>query len=255
MFLLKKIAGLILSPLAVCIVLLVSGLFLLLFTRRQRTGKFTVTLGVVFLLLMSYDALPERALGTLEHRYPPLKEIDSISNVKWIAVLGGGHVTDPNLPAASRLSGESLARLVEGVAIHKRLPQSRMILSGGNIYDPVPESKNMADLAIDLGIDKYNIIEEPAGLDTEDQAVLIEKIVGKDKFILLTSASHMPRSMALFQKQGMHPIPAPTDHRVKKKFYVSPSDFFPDSEDIEKMELAVHEYLGMLWAKLRGRIS
>ena len=254
MFLFKKITGLVLSPLTVCVVLLVSGLFLLLFTRRQRTGKFTVTLGVVFLLLMSYDALPDRALGTLERRYPPLKEIDSISDVKWIVVLGGGHVTDPNLPVASRISGESLSRLIEGVIIHKRLPQSRMVLSGGNIFDPVPESKSMAKLAIILGIDKDDIHEEPAGLDTEDQAMLIKKIVGKDKFILVTSAFHMPRSMALFQKQGMHPIPAPSGYRVKNRNEVDPFMFFPDSGGIEKMEFAVHEYLGMLWAKLRGRI-
>ncbi len=254
MFLLKKIAGLLLSPLTVCIVMLVSGLFLLLFTRRQRTGKFTVILGVVFLLLMSYDTLPDRALGTLERRYPPLTKIDSISDVKWIVVLGGGHVTDPNLPVASRISGESLSRLIEGVIIHKRLPQSRMVLSGGNIFDPVPESKSMADFAIMLGIDKNAIKEEPAGLDTEDQAILIKKIVGKDKFILVTSAFHMPRSMALFQKQGIHPIPAPSGYRVKNRNEIDPSMFFPDSGGIEKMEFAVHEYLGMLWAELRGRI-
>jgi uncharacterized SAM-binding protein YcdF (DUF218 family) len=255
MFLLKKITGLILTPLTVCILLLVSGLFLLLFTRRQKTGKFTVTLGVVFLLLISYDALPDRALGTFEHEYPPLNnEINSVSDVKWIVVLGGGHITDPNLPAASRLSGESLSRVVEGVIIHRSLSQSRMLLSGGHIFDPVPESKSMAELAIILGIDKDDIHEEPAGLDTEDQAILIKKIVGKDKFILVTSAFHMPRSMALFQKQGMHPIPAPSGYRVKSRKEVNPFMFFPDSGGIEKMEFAVHEYLGMLWAKLRGRI-
>jgi len=254
MFLLKKISGLILSPMTICIVLFVSGLFLLLFTRRQKTGKFTVTLGVVFLMLMSYDALPDRALRALEHKYPPLKEIESISDVKWVVVLGGGHISDKNLPVASRLSGESLSRLIEGVIIHKRLPESRMILSGGNIFDPVPESKSMAELAIILGIDKDDIHEEPAGLDTEDQAILIKKIVGKDKLILVTSAFHMPRSMALFQKEGMQPIPAPAGHRVKHKKTLDPSMFFPDSGRIEKMEFAVHEYLGMLWAKLRGRL-
>jgi uncharacterized SAM-binding protein YcdF (DUF218 family) len=254
MFLLKKIAGLILSPLTVCIVLLVSGLFLLLFTRRQRTGKFTVALGVVFLLLMSYDALPDRALGTLEHRYPPLKKIDPISDVKWIVVLGGGHITDPNLPVASRLSGESLSKLVEGVVIHRSLPECRLLLCGGSVFDPEPESKTMAGLAIDLGINNNNIIEESASLDTEEQAVLIKKIVGKGKFILVTSAFHMPRAMALFQKQGMHPIPAPTGYRVKNRNEVDPCMFFPDSRGIEKMEFAVHEYLGMLWAKFRGRI-
>lgn len=254
MFLVKKIAGLFLSPLTVCIVLLVSALFMLLFTKRQKSGKFTLTLGVALLLFISYDALPDRALGILEHKYPPLKEIEAISDIKLIVVLGGGHTSDPGLPAAGRLSGESLARLVEGIAIHKRLPQSRIILSGGNIFDPVPESKSMADLAMILGVDKNNIQEESAGVDTEDQAVLIKKIVGKDKFILVTSAFHIPRSMAIFQKQGMHPIPGPAGHRVKAKETIDPYMFFPGSGGIEKMEFAVHEYLGLLWAQIRGKI-
>lgn len=254
MFLVKKIAGLFLSPLTVCIVLLVSGLFMLLFTKRQKSGKFTLTLGVVLLLLMSYDALPDRALGKLEHKYPPLKEIESISDVKWIVVLGGGHTSDMNLPTASRLSGESLVRVIEGVAIHKKLPRCKIILSGGNAFDPVPESKSMSDLAIVLGVDKNDIQEESAGLDTGDQAILIKKIVGKDKFILVTSAFHMPRSIALFQKQGMDPIPAPAGHRIKNRRTISPYIFFPSADGIEKMDLAVHEYLGLIWAKLNGLI-
>jgi uncharacterized SAM-binding protein YcdF (DUF218 family) len=60
--------------------------------------------------------------------------------------------------------------------------------------------------------------------------------------------------MALFQKQGMQPIPAPAGHRIKDKKTIDPAMFFPDSGGIGKMELAVHEYLGMLWSKLRGRI-
>lgn len=254
MFLFKKITGLLLSPLTVCITLLVSGLFMLLFTKRQKTGKAIVALGVVFLLFISYDALPDRVLGTLEHKFPPLKNIESVSDAKWIVVLGGGHTTDRNLPAASRLSGESLVRLVEGISIHKRLPHSKMILSGGNIFDPVPESKCMAELATELGINRNSIIEESSGLDTEDQAILIKKIVGKDKFILVTSAFHMPRSMVLFQKQGMQPIPAPAGYRVKDKGMTDPFMFFPDSGRIEKIEVAVHEYLGLLWAKLTGLI-
>lgn len=254
MFLFKKISGLLLSPLTICIILLVSGLFLLFIKKRQRTGKFIVSLGVVFLLLMSYNTIPDMALGALEHKFQPLKINESLSDVRWIAVLGGGHISDKNLPAASRLSNESLARLVEGITIHKKLPQSRMILSGGKVYASVSESKSMADLAIELGIGKNGIVEESAGLDTEDQAVLIKKIVGKDRFILVTSAYHMPRATAIFQKQGMNPVPAPSGHRVKNKETMDPFMFFPDSGRIEKMELAVHEYLGLLWDKIKGWI-
>lgn len=254
MFIFKKIAGLFLSPLTICITLLVSGVFLLLFTRRQKAGKLIVASGVVFLVFMSYGVMSDRILGNLEHRYPPLPDVGQMSDVRWIVVLGGGHITDSGLPVASRLSRESLTRLVEGVVIHRSLPHSRLLFSGGKAFDPESESKTMADLAIELGLDKNNYIEESAGMDTEDQAILIKRIVGNDKFILVTSAFHMPRSMALFQKQGMYPIPAPTGHRVKNTDTINPFMFFPDSGGIEKMEFAVHEYLGLLWAKITGQI-
>lgn len=52
----------------------------------------------------------------------------------------------------------------------------------------------------------------------------------------------------------MHPISAPAGHRIKNKEMIDPFMFFPDSGGIEKMEFAVHEYLGLLWAKLTGLI-
>ncbi|MDQ1331009.1 MAG: hypothetical protein QG578_1274, partial [Thermodesulfobacteriota bacterium] len=59
---------------------------------------------------------------------------------------------------------------------------------------------------------------------------------------------------ALFQKQGMHPIPAPAGHKVKNNETINPYMYFPDSDGIEKMEFAVHEYLGLIWSKLTGLI-
>jgi len=78
--------------------------------------------------------------------------------------------------------------------------------------------------------------------------------VGNEKFILVTSASHMPRSMALFEKLDMQPIPAPTDYGVRKRQGVSPGMFFPSADNLRKAEKAFHEYLGLAWGKIRGQI-
>jgi len=85
---------------------------------------------------------------------------------------------------------------------------------------------------------------------------LFKKIVGPDPFLLVTSAAHMPRSMALFRKQGMNPIPAPTGHQVKERQRgeISPGSFFPGIGELEKAEMAVYEYLGLAWVKIRGKI-
>ena len=254
MFLFKKIVAPLFFPLSLCLEIFLVGIFLLWFTRRQKAGKIIVSIGVVFLIALSYGAASEMLLRPLEYKYPALTDVSAIPDVKWVVVLSGGHSPDPNLPVTGQLSDASLVRLVEGIRIHRELPKSKLILSGGAVFSTITEAKAMADVAIALGVDNKNLILESESKDTKDQARLIQKIVGDNQFILVTSASHMPRSMALFNKKGMHPIPAPTGHQIKEKQKVTPAMFFPSAGRMEKMEKAFHEYLGLVWAKIRGQI-
>ena len=80
--------------------------------------------------------------------------------------------------------------MVEGIRIHNSLKGSKLILSGGAVFDPVPEAKVMADAAYKLGVDPDDIILESASKDTEDQAQNIEKLAQlnqNDKIILVTT--------------------------------------------------------------------
>jgi len=254
LFLLKKIAAPFFFPVPLCLEILLLGLFFLWFTSRQKTGKIVVSVGVLLLTVFSYGAISNTLLRPLEYKYAPLLSLEDIHHVKWVVVLGGGHTSDPQVPITSQLSDASIARLIEGIRFHNMLPKSKIILSGGGYFDPVPNAKIMADVALSIGINKEDLVLESVSKDTKDEAILIQKIVGKDRFVLVTSASHMPRSMALFKKCGMHPIPAPTDYFVKKRQRVSPAMFFPSASDLYKTERAFHEYLGIAWAKLRGQI-
>ena len=176
--------------------------------------------------------------------------------MKWIVVLGGGHTSDSRMPANSQLYHPALARLVEAIRLYHSLPGSKLILSGGALYDPVPESEVLADVALALRVEKKNLILESLSRDTEEEAIVIQKMVGKDPFVLVTSASHMPRAMGLFRKLGMHPIPAPTDYGIRESSWegISPGMFFPGSTNLQNAEAAVYECLGLVWAKLRNRI-
>jgi len=254
MFLLKKIVAPFFFPVPLCLGILLLGLFFLWFTRRQKTGKIVVSVGVLLLTVFSYGAISNTLLRPLEYKYAPLLSLEDMHHVKWVVVLGGGHTSDPRIPITSQLSNASTARLIEGIRLYNMLPESKIILSGGGYFDPVPNAKIMADVALSIGINKEDLVLESVSKDTKDEAILIQKIVGKDRFVLVTSASHMPRSMALFKKCGMHPIPAPTDYFVKKRQRVSPGIFFPSANNLRKAERAFHEYLGIAWAKLRGQI-
>ncbi|MFH1123973.1 MAG: envelope biogenesis factor ElyC [Pseudomonadota bacterium] len=250
----KKIVGPFLLPVSVGLEVMLLGLFFIWFTRRERTGKVLVTIGTALFGLLSYSQVSSILLRPLEYQYPPVLNSANLDDVKWVVVLGGGHTSDPKVPVTSQIEEGTLARLVEGIRLHKMAPGSNLIFSGGAGFDPVPNGKIMADVALVLGVDESDIVLENESKDTKDEARIIREMVGSDKFVLVTSASHMPRSMALFRKQGMEPIPAPTGHWVKERQGgVSPGMFFPGSEGLRKAERAVYEYLGLIWAKVTGQ--
>ena len=254
MFLVKKIVGNLFLPMPVISILLVLGVLLLWFSRKQRSGKALVSLGTILLLILSYNVTSNAILGPLEKKYPPIVKADEIPEVKWIVVLGGGHISDPGLPITSQIRADTLVRLVEGIRLHRLIPGSRLILSGSGIFDPMSDARIMADVAMALGVDMSDMVLEEDSRDTAEEARFVKHIVGRDRFILVTEASHMPRSMALFRKQGMDPIPAPTGHMVMKREQISPGMFFPGALNLHEVEMAVHEYLGLLWAKMRGQV-
>jgi uncharacterized SAM-binding protein YcdF (DUF218 family) len=256
MFLLKKIIGPFFFPLSLCLEIFIIGLFLLWFTRKKKAGRVFFSVGVILLILCTYGSVPRLLLKPLECRYPPLLNVRDLPEIRWIVILGGGHTSDPQMPANSQLSSSSLSRIVEGIRLHHSLPGSKIILSGGALYDPVPEAKVLADVALSLRVERQNLILESLSRDTEEEARLIQKMVGKDAFALVTSASHMPRAMALFKKLGMHPLAAPTDYGIKESLEeeIRPGMFFPGTAELQNTEAAVYEYLGLAWAKLRNQI-
>ncbi len=258
MFLFKKIVASFLFPVPLTLLCLISGIFLLWFSAKQKTGKILVSIGVILLVFSSFKFTSELMLRPLEYKYPAfsLATDEGAADIKpaFVVVLGGGHISNPDLPLMSQIGYSSLVRLIEGIRIQRQIPNSRLLLSGGGVFDPVPTAEIMAQIAEFLGVEKEEIIVESKSRDTKDQAKIIKSIVQDNRFVLVTSASHMPRSMALFKKLGMDPIPASTGHLVVKSRAISPNIFSPDSGNIEKTEKAVYESLGLMWAKLRGLI-
>ncbi len=100
-----------------------------------------------------------------------------------------------------------MVRLIEGVRLHREIPGSKLILSGDN-----DSAEGMATMAEALGVSGEDIVPAFEPRDTEEESQQIAPIVGAQRFILVTSASHMPRAMGLFRKRGLQPIAAPTDY-------------------------------------------
>lgn len=260
----KQILVSLFSPMSVCLGLVVVGLVLLVFSqKKQKMGKLFVFLGIVVLVLCSYEGFSGRILRTLESQYPPLNLAKPISHengvmgeqsLKWIVVLAGGVVGDPTLPIQLQISHHSRVRLVEGIRLHRLLPGSKIILTGGIGFDGTPEATTLSRVAQELGVAKSDMVLEVESRDTKDHPLYVRHLVKEEPFILVTSAFHMPRAMKLFVKQGLAPIPAPAGPWKPAKEFWSPGNFFPSASGLRLAELAYHEYMGLTWAWVQGQI-
>jgi uncharacterized SAM-binding protein YcdF (DUF218 family) len=250
MFIFKKFAAALLMPLGFSFVVLSIGWVLLFYRRRFREAKVLILFGIVLLAVFSIGPVSNMLTEPLESRYPPLDSKEQPRDIGFIAVLGGGLAGDDQDPAGACLSRASLARLIEGIRIHRMYPGSKLILSGGKVFAQISESEVMAQKARTLGVSGKDIIKEDSSPDTESQARLIKPLVKDRKFIIVTSAIHMQRTMGLFRNEGLEPIAAPTDYLPKAAG--DPRRYFPQTAALGKSEAAINEYLGMAWAKIRG---
>jgi uncharacterized SAM-binding protein YcdF (DUF218 family) len=258
-FLIKKLIAPLFFPMSILVLLLAVGVGLLWFGKEKRAkhAKIVLTAGLGWLLLMTYTPVPGWLLGMVELREPAYAlDGQSTQTVEYVVVLGGGNVASDSLPVSARTGDTSLPRIVEGIRLQRLHPGSKLLLSGGAVFAHSSDADAMRDLAVALGVDPADIIVEDQSKDTQAQASVLKDRLGQEPFVLVTSASHIPRAAAMFRKHGMQPIPAPTGHNTVSdpQFRLSPAILYPNVSGPAIMQTAVYEYMGLLWAKLRGYI-
>jgi len=211
-----------------------------------------VTGGVLLLTLLSLAPVGNLALYPLEQKYRsvPSEERES---PEFIVVLAGGQLDQPISSVVSQISSESLKRLVEGVALLRSYPGSKLVLSGGSQpYGGPSIAEIMARIAEHLGVSPADLILEAKSRDTAEQASRIGSIVGTNSFSLVTSANHMPRSVGFFEGKGMRPKPIPTAFLIEKSSVTDLRLFVPSARSLLKLDASCHEYIGTIWSKLTG---
>jgi len=243
-FFLKKFITFFVEPLGMILLLFVLGLYYL-FVNKNSLAKVFLSLSLGLLLLFSYEPFSNFLVKNLENQYT---KYEYKQDINYIHVLGNGHNTDSSQPLSSHLGSAGTKRVLEGVIIHFKTPDSKLIFTGYEGETDVATARMNADLAIALGVKEENIIINGNPKDTKEEAEFTKKFLGSEPFVLVTSATHMPRSMRLFKSLGLNPIPAPTDfHKKDFKGYLQA----PEISSLENSRIAMHEYIGILWAKIR----
>jgi len=235
-------------PFPIFLLLLGIGFFFWQRHHYQR-AKGTILFAILWISLLSYPPFSALLLSPLENSYQKVQLTQKIPH--YIHVLGSGHCSNKNIPLSAELDSTSLTRVNEGIAIYNSHPGMKIIFSGYGNDDPISNARKNAEMAMVLGVNPKDIILLESAKDTREEAVQAKNIIGNQPLVLVTSASHMPRAVALFKKAGIEVIAAPTDYQIKTDDTLWQ---FPSSGGLGRSEIAFHEYLGIVWSKLRGLI-
>lgn len=250
LFTLKKVIGGMMLPLPLMLLVMGAGLALVWFSRFQKTGKVCISLGWLALLLLSLQPVADGLLKPIENRYPTWQ---GTQKVQYVVVLGGGYTWNPRWAPSSNLISNSLPRLNEGIRLWRDNPGSTLIFTGAAAKtNDVSTAEAGARVAESLGVPRSKIITLDRPKDTEEEAAAVKQAIGDAPFLLVTSASHLPRAMIFFQQAGLRPLPAPANQLAIDSPLNPWERAIPSPVWLMHSDRAGYETLGRVWQWLKG---
>lgn len=253
LFILKKYLGSLLMPLPALLIIGLIGLILLWFTHWQKSGKCCVTLSLVCILLLGLQPVADKLLAPIESGYE--KRYELLDNhpvaINYIVVLGGGFTYNPEWAPSSNLFNNSLPRVTEGIRLYLQHPGSKLIFTGGPGKNSLSSAEVAAQVAQSLGVPASDTIALTRPKDTQEEAYEVEKIVGRQPFLLVTSASHLARAERFFLARQMQPIAAPANQLVINSPLNAWEKYLPSAYYFGHAERAWYETLGNIWQRFK----
>lgn len=242
-FTLAKLLSLLIYPLSLSLLL---GIAALLFAIMQwpRRSFYTLLLSVGWLYLCSTTLFANYLTGTLERGFVP-RAMSVIGNADAIVLLGGGLRGDTHMGTLPDLN-QRADRLVHAVALYKAGKAPVIVLTGGGVDGARTEAEQMKDLLAVMGVPNEHLLLEVESRNTHDNAVFSAQLLkanDMDRILLVTSAYHMRRSLALFEAQGLDVVPAPTDYQQLVTPQVLPP-WLPAVSNLYQTTDALHEIVG-----------
>jgi uncharacterized SAM-binding protein YcdF (DUF218 family) len=255
-FVASKLFWMLASPVSLLLIGAFAGI-LFCFTRLARLGRWLALVSMLVLIVASVSPIGELLLAPLEDRFPPPPA--DLPAPAGIIVLGGA-IDDE----ASEARGQTVfdidgERLTEAVILAKRYPDARVVYTGGTAsLTPGATSSEALEakkFMTALGIAPDRIILEDKSRNTEENARFTAAIVHpkpSERWMIVTSAFHMPRAMGVFEKAGFHPIAYPVGFRTLGPGK-APRIVLDPSRNLPLFQIALHEWIGLAAYRLSGR--
>ncbi len=253
-FTLSKLFWFVADPSNVILLLLCVGT-LMLFSPWWRKGRLLVCLATLSGMALATLPIGNSLLLKLENRFPVVKKLPE--RVDGIITLGGVANQFVSISRGQVSLGGAVERLTEFISLARRYPDAKLVFTGGsgNIFrQDIKEADVLAPFFESLGLNPDRILFENRSRNTFENAVntfdLVRPGVG-ETWILITSASHMPRAFATFSKAGWKIIPYPVDFSLEGNEIFSLS--FNLGVGMGRFAAALHEWLGLAFYRLTGK--
>jgi uncharacterized SAM-binding protein YcdF (DUF218 family) len=234
---------------------------ILIWTGWARWGRRFVTVGAILLLLAGLSPLGNALILPLEDRFPRTN-LDEEPQPTGFIILGGAEDRLVGMARHAPALNEAAERIVEGAILARRFLDAKIAFTGGDagiLYKSGSEAEGAAALLTAMGVAKDRLILESNARDTYENAVFLKEELTKQgdlgpgkRWVLITSAHHMPRAMGAFRKAGFDVEPWPVDYRTRGEADLTRL-FDKVSEGLRRVDVATREWIGLLAYRLTGR--
>jgi len=256
-FIASKVFGFFALPSNLLMTLGFLGL-LLLPTAWSRGGRRLTTASILLIGLFGLSPLGNALILPLEDRFPPWDPARGAPD--GIVVLGGA-VDELVSNARGDLElNEAAERMTAAVALARRYPTARIVFSGGSGH-LLPQSATEAEVAVrlfeSLGVAPTRITAEDRSRTTAENALFTKELVDpkpSQRWLLVTSAHHMPRAMGVFRRAGFTVEPYSVDWRTRGTEDLA-RPFVSVADGLRRTDVAMREWVGLIAYRLSGRTS
>jgi uncharacterized SAM-binding protein YcdF (DUF218 family) len=254
---LSKIFWFLAQPSSLIALLIAAGIAMVA-TRFQRAAKRMIWTGAVLLIVLGLSPVGGALILPLEERFPRPDLSQPGTRVDGIIVLGGAE--DQRVGDLRKIMAlnEGAERMVEAVVLANRFPQAKLVFSGGSaelLMTKPPEGQGAARFFTDLGIAPERLAIEDKSRNTYENAVFTRDLVMPkpgERWLLVTSAFHMPRAMGCFRKAGFIVEAFPVDYRTAgAEEVLHPFSSIP--EGLRRIDFVMKEYVGLATYYFSGR--
>lgn len=233
MFFLKKVITSLILPPGILIIIF---LLIALLEKKRKFIRYLAFFSALLVYLNSIEPVKDLLLHPLEKSY----NVSATLNADAIVILGGG------VYSWASFSEDSSNRLFTGYMVYRKtkLP---VIVSGGTIDGKISESRAMAAMLKEFGVENSKIIEENKSRDTAQNALYVAEICKEKSFkkvILVTSAYHMKRAVKRFRQTGLEVLPYPADFKQSNHYNIY--SFLPKFSNFALSSKAIREYIALV---------